>query len=494
MTLADLVDLEAQLARDHDADPAALAARDRALAPASPGEERGALLSRWLERLREADPAALRPGRAVASALAALRALLLLAGLVAGWGVATALLGYRGGHPVNVWDVLLALVGSQVLLLLLLAAAAALRALSRGGDAGALASALAALHARLAALAFRGDRGAEWRQTWHRIRARRSLYRRVEPWLLLGATQSFAVAFNVAALVAAARLVVFSDVPFGWSTTLVELGPERFHAVVSAIAAPWRAAWPEAVPTAALVEATRYSRLEGAYLGAGARRAADPLLVGGWWRFVVAAIACYGLAPRVALLALARARAARLLRRLPLDDAEVARAVRRLEEPLVETRAGGVAAAPPGAADGGPERVDGAEAAPAGAGCQVLLWRDVPEVPGLAPAIARHTRRPVLAVAAAGGRDWDGAAPAADGGGPLVVVAEGFEAPDRALIRLLASLRVRAGPRRHVLVLLVDLAGGAVRAAADPQVRVWRERLARLEDPFLAVEPLEAAP
>jgi hypothetical protein len=31
VTLADLIDLEAQLARDRDADPAALAARDRAL-------------------------------------------------------------------------------------------------------------------------------------------------------------------------------------------------------------------------------------------------------------------------------------------------------------------------------------------------------------------------------------------------------------------------------------------------------------------------------
>jgi hypothetical protein len=268
----------------------------------------------------------------------------------------------------------------------------------------------------------------------------------------------------------------------------VELGPERFHALVSAIAAPWRALWPEGVPTPALVEATRYSRLEGAYLAAGARRAADPLLVGGWWRFVLAAIACYGLAPRVVLLAAARLRAARLLRRLPLDDAEVSRALRRLEEPLVETRA---PAPPRGAATPAAAPVEAAAPAPAGPGCAVLLWRDVPEAAGLAPAISRHTRRPVVAVRSAGGKDWAGDGDlAADGAEPLVVVAEGFEAPDRAVLRLLGALRRQAGPRRHVLVLLVDLAGGAVRAATEAQVRVWREGLARLEDPFLAVEPL----
>ena len=71
--------------------------------------------------------------------------------------------------------------------------------------------------------------------------------------------------------------------------------------------------------------------------------------------------------------------------------------------------------------------------------------------------------------------------------------AEGFEAPDRAVLRFLASLRRAAGPRRHVLVLLVEVAGDAVRAAAEAQVRIWRDGLARLEDPFLAVEPLGGA-
>jgi len=41
---------------------------------------------------------------------------------------------------------------------------------------------------------------------------------------------------------------------------------------------------------------------------------------------------------------------------------------------------------------------------------------------------------------------------------------------------------------------LVDEADGGVRPAPDAQLRLWREVLGRLEDPYLAVEPLGGAP
>jgi hypothetical protein len=73
-----------------------------------------------------------------------------------------------------------------------------------------------------------------------------------------------------------------------------------------------------------------------------------------------------------------------------------------------------------------------------------------------------------------------------------VVVAEGFEAPDRAALRFLRELRGAAGPRHQVLVVLVDAAGGAVRGAPEAEVAIWRDGLARLEDPYLFVEALGA--
>jgi hypothetical protein len=496
MTLADLIDLEAQLARDRDADPAALAARDRALLAGAPVDaaRRGDLLARWLAALRAAEPGRLHAGRPVASALTALRVVLALAGLVLGWAAAAAVLRYTGRDPVNVWDFLLAFVGVQALLLALLLASFFLPVTALGAPLlGAARGLLAAAYPRLAArgLGAGGERAAEWRRLWHHLRSRRSLYHHVEPWILLGLTQAFGVAFNVGAVLACLRLVAFSDVAFSWSTTLLQLDAARFHALVHALATPFAWLWPDASPSPSLVEATRYSRLEGAYVLSGARRAARPDLVGGWWPFLVASLAFYGLLPRVVTLAAAGVRTARLLARLPLDDAEVERVARRLAEPHVETRAH----EPDGAA------VPPARVAPRAAGtardaerCAVVLWRDVPPRPELDLAVARQTGCAVVGVHAAGGRDFEEAAIAwdrlASGADRVVVVAEGWEAPDKAALRLVRDLRGALGPRRHVVVLLVDTGDGAVRPPRAPEVRIWEEGLARLEDPYLSVEPL----
>lgn len=495
MRLPDLIDLEAQLARDRDGDPAALATRDRALVGYARGSgARSEVLARWLSALREAHPEWLWPGRPIAQALAALRVVLAVSGIALGWAAAAALLRYHGDEPVNVWDVLLVFVGVQLLLLVVLLASFLVPLARLGAPVlGPLRSALAAVYPRLAARAL-GTRGAErneaWRALWHRLQSRRSLYHAVEPWLLLGLAQTFGVAFNLGALAGFLRVVVFSDVAFGWSSTVIALDASRFHALVSTLAAPFGWLWPDAVPSESLVIATRYSRLESAYLLSGAGRSADPVLVGGWWPFLLAAIVCYGLLPRVAALAVARIRTARLLTRLPLDDAEVERTMRRLVEPSVQTRAPAPEPAPSAATP--PWLGQPGEAAEGT--CAVVLWRDAPGGAVLERAVALHTRRPVAAIRTAGGRDheegavdWAGSV---DGADPVVVVAEAFEAPDRGALRLLRDLRRALGPRRHLLVVLVDPSRDGPARPLEGEVRTWRDGLARLEDPFLAVEPL----
>ena len=500
MTLADLVDVEVQLARDRGADPAALEARDRGLLPRPPvATSRAAVLQSWLGALREQDPSRPQPGRTVASALRTVRAGLIVTGLVLGWGTATSILQFTGGHPVNVWDFLLVLVGLQLLLLLLLLASFVVPASDSGAPLfGIFRGAVGALYRRLVARGFQGEaRMEEWRVVWHTLRARRSLYHSVEPWALLVLTQSFGVAFNLAALAACIRLVVFSDIAFSWSTTLVELDSARFHAVVRALASPWGWAWPDAVPSSALVDATRYSRLEGAYLLSGAGRASQPALVGGWWPFLVAALTCYGLLPRAVLLLVSRLRLSRLLARLPFDDPEVSRLLERLTSPDVQTRSPTAEAPGPGWPAAGPEARD--DSRTSCERCVTVLWRDVPGGPALESAVARHTRCGALTVQVAGGRDYDERrvdwAQVTGGADAVIVVAEGWEPPDRSVLRLVRSLRTAAGATRHVRVLLVGSADGArVTPAASEDVRLWREGLARLADPYVAVEPLREAP
>jgi hypothetical protein len=489
--LSDLIDLEAQLSRDRDADPGALEARDRGLVaeprpdPARPH----AAIARWLAALRAAQPGSLFPGHALVRSLRVVRAALAIVGLALGWGAAAALLRFEGPHPVNVWDYLLAFVGVQLVLLALLVVAFAAPIGSLGVPLlGALRAALAAVVARLARAGLGRAREEEWRALAQRLRTRRSLYRRVEPWLLFGLTQLFAVGFNAGVLLATLRAVVFSDVPFAWGTTLLQLGPERFHGIVRALATPWAGIWPGAVPSEVLVEATRYSRLEAAYFVAGPGRAADPALVGAWWPFLLAAVVAYGLVPRAAALALARGRAAWLLATLPLDDVEVRAVLRRVCAPRVETRGAGDGAAPrDGPLPPAPPRArrhDGGRAA-------LVLWRDVPRGGGLEEAIGRQLGAAVGTVLAAGGRDhaevdW---ARFADGLDPVVVLAEAWEAPDGATLRLLRRIREALGPGREVVVLLGEVGpdGGVARADAR-DVGVWRDALAPLGDPWLAVE------
>jgi hypothetical protein len=498
MTLANVIDLEVQLARDRDADPDAVAARDRALLPgAGPDRSRpGALLAAWLEAARASEPRAFFPGAAVAGALAGVRAALAFLGLLLGWAAATAVLTGGGRHPVNVWDFLLAFVGLQLALLALLAASFLLPLAAMGRPVlGLFRGALATVYPRVAArlLDAGGERAREWSALWHRARSRRSLYHAVEPWLLLAVTQAFAVAFNVGALAAILRLVVFTDVAFGWSTTLAGLDARHFHSIVAAFAAPWRALWPAAVPDPGLVAATRYSHLESAYLVAGAGRGAHPEIVGGWWPFLVAALLAYGLLPRVVLLAASHLRAARILARLSFDDAEVARLLARLTTPHLETRATSPEETPDGAAHPPPGGAPARGQGPA----SVVLWRDVPGGPALESALARGLGAPVARTRAAGGKDED--EPGFDwtrfagAGEQLVVVAEAFEPPDRGVRRLLSDLRRALGPRRLLLVVLVG-EGDGPGPPRDADVRIWRDALATLADPFLSVEPLRELP
>ncbi len=495
MKLAALIDLEAQLLRDRDADPAELAARDRALLGGRRLDPRRphAAVEAWVGALRAEGGGGLLPGPAVARALAATRGLLVVAGLALGWGAAAALLRFEGPHPVNVWDFLLVFVALQIALLLLLLAALAFPLASLGVPLlGLFRSLVGAVYPRLAARGLGSERLEEWRLLFHRLRSRRSLYRRVEPWVLVGLAQSFAVAFNAGVILALVRFVVFSDVAFSWSTTLVELDAGRFHRMVRALAVPWAGLWPEAVPSAELVAATRYSRLEGAYFLSGAGRAADPALVGGWWPFLLAAVACYGLAPRLLALAAAGIRTARALARLPLDDVEVEALLGRLAGARVETTS-------PLPEEPGPPPppapLEGAFEGGAPGRCALVVWRDAPYGPRVEAAVAERLGCPAAPVQPAGGRgheegrvDWGRVAGGADA---MAVLAEAWEAPDGGALRLLRRLRQALGGGRRIRVLLLPGDGSEPRPA---EVRVWKEELARLEDPWLSVEPLRSAP
>lgn len=498
MRLKDLIDLEARLGADERADPEGLRSRDRAALArvASPSSDRPVLLSQWLEALRDDGQGS--PGERIAAGFRVTRVLLGVLGLLVGWSAAAVLLHYDGSEPINVATYLLVIVGVQLALLaLLLLSAPLLRAFP---DAPILSE----LHALLRFISRMAERVVEMasgrlsperqealRAARARLRTRSSMYRGVERWLLLDLTQVFSVAFNVGVIACGLRLVAVSDLAFAWSTTL-DVTASGFHRVLSALASPFSWAIPDAAPTLELVETTRYWR--GSFAGAAAPAigAVELELAGRWWTFLLSVTVVYGLLPRVLLLGFVRIMQRRALDSLPLDTPEIDRVIRRLGAPVVDMRGSGQSRVPAEAIGELGSRADRERGAP----CSLILWKDIPlTAERAAPLVSAGLSASVSAVYKAGGLDFEADASTcrkvAGDAHRVLLLAEGFEAPDKSVRAFLQTLREAVGPRRTVLVSLVEGASGDPSPASMEDVNIWRDRLRLLDDPYLAVEPLE---
>ncbi len=505
MKLVDLIDLELQLIVDEDVDQAQLKDRDRSIylaIPESAREDRHRLLAAWLAGLRQGGLGA-ELGSGVLTGYRLLAYALIAVGALAGASAAGALLYYDGRVPVNIGGFLLAIVGGQLFLLIALAVGIVLSWWLR--EVPIVSDLQAVLRAMAKWLEPTVERvGRHWsedvRHRWavarSRLRTRSRLYRPVERWLLIELSQTLGIAFNVGVLMVCLRLIYFTDLAFGWSTTAEALDVATMHSVVETLSLPWGWLLPDAVPTLELVEQSRFSRLQG-----GFQPGVTDLLVGKWWRFLVAAVVTYGFAPRVGLWAIARSARASALARLPLDTPDIRRLIHRLRTPRVETQAD--APPPPSAAvaQKSVESMPAPEKPPPGeeALCTVVRWRQVPADPNALDAALQRTFGYRSAhTLDAGGLDISGdeasQRSAGQAGDAVVVVAEAWEAPDKGIRRFLHGLRVAVGPERPIYVALVgEGAPDALAAPDDEDVVVWRDRLTLLEDPYLGVQPLETA-
>ncbi|MDZ7686074.1 MAG: DUF2868 domain-containing protein [Gammaproteobacteria bacterium] len=128
----------------------------------------------------------------------------------------------------------------------------------------------------------------------------------------------------------AGLLVVFTDLAFGWSTTL-DIEAEEVQTLVGVIAFPWHRFLAVAVPDGSLVETSRYFRLEAPTISA--ERASR---LGGWWPFVVMTIVVWGLLPRSLVAGIAAWQLRRQTRRLLEEGPQIAALLDRLTAPRVD--------------------------------------------------------------------------------------------------------------------------------------------------------------
>ena len=259
-----------------------------------------------------------------------------------GTGVASAVLHYDGTFPVNVVTAFASLVLVQVLLVV---ATVALLLASRFGVSW-LQDALAAVHpATIAAAIYRRLAAPAPRLaalfSWHHSRSAAGRFAR---WQLVAWSQAAAIAFNLGVLASALALVTFTDLAFGWTTTLrLDCTGRRAHRARAG--GPWAGPVPDAVPSRELIAQSQYFRLEHNLLEQrqGAAYTA-------WWPFLLLSILCYGLLPRCVLWLLCRVRLAASTRALLLEDAGVSALLDRMRSPALEL---GAADAEPGGADPG---------------------------------------------------------------------------------------------------------------------------------------------
>jgi len=143
--------------------------------------------------------------------------------------------------------------------------------------------------------------------------------------------QQMSLLFALGMLLAFLLYLLVTDLAFGWSSTL-DLAAGTIHHLAGLLAWPWQALWPAAVPSMELVEQTHYFR-------AAPLTAADPALLGQWWRFLLMCLLCYLLLPRLVSWLVLRVRLGRLQERVRADDALVSGLWQRLSSELVEQEA-----------------------------------------------------------------------------------------------------------------------------------------------------------
>lgn len=339
--LADLVDLSVQVDLDAGSNPADLRRRDRAI-----GQELAHLagkpwrqLQQWLRKVNPDKPA--QAGDTAVKMLRRMVLILFLLGLLVGWGASLGIFSYNGTRPVNVVNVLAAFVGVQLLLLLLtviiVLPSNLLRLLPGARQVQDFIGQLSP--GRLVPIAVR-YLPAEYRLSLGaalgRQKANHIAYGRAQKWLILQFSQIFAIAFNIGALACCLYLVTVSDLAFSWSTTL-RVDSQSFHWFITQLAWPWRDWLPSAVPSIDIISDTRYFRFNKGMLPNATGSPINVAALGQWWQFLLMAIACYGLLPRLCMFALTQWRLNAALKTALVHAPGALQILDRMNHAIVET-------------------------------------------------------------------------------------------------------------------------------------------------------------
>lgn len=477
--LGRILDIEWLIERDRGRTEDELRAHDRRLLEGPTRDPEGAL-ARWLEG-RRAELEGRTPGLWTSEALGVLHVALIVVSLAAGAGAARALLhGATSGAPTNVLHFTFATLGWPLVFLI----GSLLAFLARGRLSRSVLLALvygAVLGVVGRWLRRHGHEDWDLAHEWRKLRRGERRYRDLVVPALVSAGQWYPLAFHLGAAAVLVLSALFTDLAFGWSTTDASLSPEALAAFFGVVTAPFCVPFDVGCTSAELVRATQFSRFSGQYaLPHGGA------VSGGWWPVLALTLLVYGVLPRL-VFALGSA-------------AVVSRRAAHLSERVLELRSrlsAGVDVIPRRSHP----QPDGAEPAREGGErelepqrrerpCWVIRWRGAElGASGEGALCARLALRAVRRDTAGNG-DFGQDAALLETGGPsasaVVLIVDGWEAPDKATRRFVQALRT-AAPERPVFVGVLGTPG-----QAEQQLELWRDRLRLLEDPGVVVERCES--
>ena len=405
---------------------------------------------------------------------------MVVVGAVAGIGIALAAFHYDGTRPVNVVTLLAAL----VLLPLLLLLSTLLLIPGRVPGLGAIQDTLAMFNSgAVAASVYRRlvkvPRDLAPLFGWHQ--ARSAAAARFAKWQLLYWSQAAAVGFFAAAITTGFVLVTFTDLAFGWSTTLAA-EPGTIEKLVRTVALPWHHLAPSAVPDLTLIARSQFYRLDGSgTLASGASRALT-----GWWPFTILTIVTYGALPRLAVLLWAGTRLRAATRALLLEDPRVTALLDRMATPAIETAAAEPEQPFVPSELGNPPPHD-----PLVGTARAVIWSASLDSDS-AKTHARKTLGLKLSaiVEAGGGRSLEDDHAAIKmicngDSGPVIVFTRAWEPPVLEFLDFIGALRRALGAAPTIIVNPVAETTISVDAV---QRETWSRAIARLADPHLYLE------
>jgi len=345
-TYKDIIDLEYLFlldSRNPDLTPEEKGKRDRAvyidlkdkgLLDDSSSDKDLVLL--WAREITASSGAGNTPGTALSKIWKYFMFVMAIAGSIIGASAISSVLYYKGEAPVNVAAFLAVTVLPHWVFIFILGLRSffgLFSSIEKGGDYPYL----YLLLSRVISLFFLGagrfskKTGGEPLDSW--IIKLLKVYSSSFFWPLFVLAQIFGLAAGIASVLVVFIRVAFTDLAFGWQSTLVT-APEKIHSLASFFSIPWKWIFHEGsgFPDLASVEGSRI------ILKDGILSLSTPDLAS-WWPFLCLCIVFYAVFPRLLLLLSGLWLTKKQPDRLGFDHAECSHLAFRMRSPIFDTRA-----------------------------------------------------------------------------------------------------------------------------------------------------------